>query len=93
MTNSNVITISMKWKFKVEIRPSVYYPTGRKGKPVIRHYAVIKSKNGEVVFTGEVRNRKSALIKTINNLFPGVKITEKPYQPSTKKPKKRLPEL
>jgi hypothetical protein len=38
----------------------------------------------EVVFIGKTRKIKSALLKTINRLFPGVVITEKPYSPSKK---------
>ncbi len=41
------------------------------------YWAVILSKNGQTVFTGETRKRKSSLIKTINNLFPSVKIIDK----------------
>jgi hypothetical protein len=66
-----------KWNFKVEVRPSVCFPNGKKAKPVKRFYAVLIGGNGEVVFTGETRNRKPPLIKTVNRLFPGIIIVDK----------------
>jgi len=83
MHNKNVIYVEKALNFKVELRYSAYYPTGKRGKLVLRPYAVIKGKNGEVVFTWEVRTNKKALLKTINRLFTGFNITEKPYQPQT----------
>lgn len=65
--------MATQWKFKVEVKKSVA-PTV---EFTYEYHAVIKSRNGEIVFTGEPRKRKSALIKTINNLFPGVVIVDK----------------
>lgn len=56
----------MNWKFKVHIRRSV-------DKQV---YAVLVAINGEDTFDGETQKRKSTLIKTINNFFPGVEIID-----------------
>ena len=42
-----------------------------------QYYALIKGLNHETVFAGETRRSKSGLIKTINRLFPNVKIVDK----------------
>jgi hypothetical protein len=88
MIQGNVIYRNPEWKFKVEIRIS--NPTQLKFKrEPIEFYACLIARNGEIVFTGETRKRKSALIKTVNNLFPGVKIVDvTPITPSSKGKKK-----
>lgn len=62
----------MLYKFKVEIRHSV--KDKKTGKP--QWHFVIVGRNGEVVCTGENRKSKAGIKKTINNLFPGVKIVD-----------------
>ena len=73
--------MATKWKFKVEIRSTSFGNASEVPKSLVKlvnqFHAVIKGKNGEIVFTGEPRKRKSALIKTVNNLFPGVVIVDK----------------
>lgn len=69
------------YKFTVEIRKSKGYTPASIFNDIIdktktQFYAVLKGKNGEIVFAGETRTRKSGLIKTMNNLFPGVVITD-----------------
>jgi len=64
------------YKFYVEIRITPYSKQ-KYGLSPCEYHAVIKGRNHEIVFTGETRKRKSALIKTINNLFPNVVIKDK----------------
>lgn len=64
----------MTYKFKVEIKNNKFI---YQRKLVKEYWAVIVARNGEIVFTGETRKRKSPLVKTINNLFPGVVIIDK----------------
>ena len=68
--------MATQFKFKAEIRMTHGAKTSSSSY-TIQYYAVLKARNGEIVFTGETRKRKSALIKTINNLFPGVVIVDK----------------
>lgn len=72
--NKNMKQSISPYKVKIEIRESntkVFI-----GDPK-EYHAVIKARNGEIVFTGEPRKRKSALIKTVNRLFPNVIIIDK----------------
>lgn len=70
---------STTYKFKVEIRISEKGVTN--GKPdglmklVKQYYAVIIGRNGEPVFTGELRKSRYGLVKTIKNLFSNVEIS------------------
>jgi uncharacterized protein YegP (UPF0339 family) len=63
-----------KFKFHVEIKKQedIKY---RVLKP--QYWAILVSTNGKIAFDGETRKSKTSLIKTINNLFPGVKIVDK----------------
>jgi len=68
-------TVESTYKFTVHIRESKSKKLSRGGDKVFKQwYMVLVGRNGEVVATGEIRKSKSGLVKTINNLFPGVKI-------------------
>jgi uncharacterized protein YegP (UPF0339 family) len=42
-----------------------------------QYWATLVSSNGKIVFTGELRKNKAALIKTVKGMFSGVKIIDK----------------
>ncbi len=79
--------VGVKWKFKAEIRKSEikYYAKSTSGKGMSVNlslasnqpfHAVLKGKNGEIVFTGENRVSKAGIRAMLNAWFPGIEIID-----------------
>jgi uncharacterized protein YegP (UPF0339 family) len=82
MIQGNVIYKSPEWKFKVHIKKSVWKNVAA---PHQEYFALLIARNGEVVFCSETQTSKATIIKTVNRLFPGVKIIDKTIPNKVKK--------
>lgn len=68
----------MEYRFKIQIREA-NVPTGIEDDTYHTewYFVGMSNSNGKDLFTSETYKRKPTLIKTINSLFPEVKITVK----------------
>lgn len=67
----------MTYKFKIQIREA-NVPTGIEDDTYhTEYYYVGIGRNGKDLFVSETYKKRATLERTINNLFPGVTITNK----------------